>query len=248
MHLVIIELDGLIADYRHRLEAAQKVGHPASGAYWKQFYDPVLIAQDPLVPGSAELLHYLTAHQWRVVLVTKRTWMRSIHDATVSWLAAQGFDAFTYQLKMKDTRFTRMPYEEWKAVITHWFTSEGEPHSGYQRVALVEPERSSRLLTLAYWSTMHTGINLETYARFLDFSQQLPLGKYRAELEPLLAAGPTFDQDDDGEQEEENTALTHPAKMVIFPRSDEDPSMRRAPDKPTPAQRGHRTYTLAHLD
>lgn len=328
MHLLLLEIDGSLADIRRRLEEAQNVGLTSgskSGAYWRKLYDPAMIAQDELIPGSREFVLYLAAHKWRVVLLTKRSRVRTVYDATVSWLSDHGFDPFWFQITMKDVRFSHLSIAEWKALIAWWYASEGDSHFVYQRAVLVEPMRSIRTATLDHWNARQSGQELEVYATLQEFAEHLKLGIQRPKLiDPLLQPSYTgacqdidfanermwIEESQHAEEEqvsddplpivgrmssrvesglyersrtqeenqstplveevssqcdadekedeiasefedeavEEDTFHARRSKSVVFPRSDDLPYTRRAPEKKGKrAPKEQRTYNLAHL-
>ncbi len=198
MHLLLIELDGPIADHTRRFEEACKIGQvpgAKSSAYWKQLYDPNWLAQDTLIPGSRELVQFLAAHKWKVVFLTKRSGLRHVYEATSQWLTMHRFDPFLYQLKMKDMRFSHLSLAEWKALLASWYAAEGEPHFAYQRIVLIEPVTRVRTAILDAWNARCLGQELETFASLGDFIQHIALRKHRQEFEPLLQEITPLDQE-----------------------------------------------------
>lgn len=80
--LALIDIDGVIADERHRQEYAKEKA-------WGEYFQPTRVVQDAVWEQGRELVERLVENGWEVGYLTGRR--EEVRPATESWLDAHRF-------------------------------------------------------------------------------------------------------------------------------------------------------------
>ena len=90
---VIVDIDGTLADCNHRRRFINK--RPKD---WDKFFDPNLLAKDPLIQPVAKLVNILsTSHT--IIYVTARP--DKLREATIDWLSEHELWIHPFELYMR---------------------------------------------------------------------------------------------------------------------------------------------------
>lgn len=122
---VIVDLDGTLADFAHRVEYAVR-GH------WDLFHSYAM-ADQPVEP-VAQLLRLLSAAGWKVVMMTgrprsmeqgTRRWLHDVAAVQVDelWMREDGDQRHDWELKMEwAERYDEVQFvlEDRDCVVTEW--------------------------------------------------------------------------------------------------------------------------------
>lgn len=77
--IVVFDIDGTLADNKHR---AHLIEGPKKD--WDKFYDPQLVAKDPLIEGTKEILFFMQELKYQIIFLTGRP--ESLRMTTEAWL------------------------------------------------------------------------------------------------------------------------------------------------------------------
>lgn len=109
MKIVIVDLDGVVANSDARFERA-KVGARTD---WSVAFDPTLVPLDTLIDGTIATFARLAFLGYTVYFLTSRP--ESMRTATEIWLAQYGLSDYKLIMKPANKQFTKTTI--WKASV-----------------------------------------------------------------------------------------------------------------------------------
>lgn len=124
INLVLFDLDGTLADDRHRIEAYKEGRFDEYFSYENQMSDPVF-------EQGRELLRCLQEQGWVVGYLTAR--MDRNHRASLDWLSANGFPESEWVFH-RSAEYAHLRPPEFKSLIVGALIASGE----FNSVALVD--------------------------------------------------------------------------------------------------------------
>lgn len=92
---ILVDLDGTVADCQHRRHFVDGTDGPKN---WDKFFDPKLVAKDPVIPIVRDAVVRLGT-LWPVFYVTARR--EDLRYTTIDWLRKNGLWFFPYRLLMR---------------------------------------------------------------------------------------------------------------------------------------------------
>lgn len=93
---VLVDLDGTIADCQHRRHFVD--GSTGTAKNWDKFFDPKLVAQDPVIVGVQNVVLSLS-RDFAIIYVTARR--EELRHTTMEWLRKNQFWVHPYKLVMR---------------------------------------------------------------------------------------------------------------------------------------------------
>ena len=170
MNLLLVELDGL-SSIEDRQLLREELIHlsrgPSPSTYLDSLYDMTFVALERPLEGTRSILDSLADQKWRIVFLSQRARSRETYHTTVRWLNEHGFDAYSYDLVLKEHQFSHLSTTEWKVMKMRWYAQE--PISPYRDIVLIEPLSSRGDRIQEQWNTS-SDVPLHIYSSVIAFA------------------------------------------------------------------------------